>query len=65
MSAAASAFVPPVRPEECVCDPLTYMDPNDIPPVCGEFATSSSDGCFDHRQCIDCGHDFECHKVQK
>jgi hypothetical protein len=61
MSAPAPAFTPPVRPEGCICDPLTFMDQNDIPPVCDEFRGSA--GNFRDRYCLTCEHDYECHKV--
>lgn len=60
-SGAHHAFKPPVRPEGCICDPLSYSDPNNIPAICAEFQGGHSGSS--ERYCKACEHDFECHKA--
>jgi hypothetical protein len=44
------------KPEGCVCDPNSWGDPTNLPPVCDEY---KGDGI---ENCMTCEHDKECHK---
>lgn len=44
------------KPDNCTCDPYTWVDPDEVPPIC--------DNCeiFNEKFCERCGHDRTCHE---
>ncbi|GEM_PF-2811499 len=49
-------LTPYTKPDGCVCDPIEYRDPENIPPVCSQYNGDGECNCFT------CEHDLECHK---
>jgi hypothetical protein len=43
-------------PPGCVCNPMDYRDPRNIPPVCDKYEGNGV------HSCLKCEHDKECHK---
>lgn len=50
-------FLPVLVPDKCQCDPNNWLDPENIPPVCGSFAVD------DDGLCGECSHPPECHEA--
>ena len=54
-------FEPAIIPKGCICDVMTWNDPEEIPPICKEFKGMNGDASY----CVKCEHDRECHQKIK
>lgn len=52
-------FIGVVKPIECICDPLEWNDPTDVPDICTKYIGNGMTSCDT------CEHDKECHENQK
>jgi hypothetical protein len=46
------------KPDGCICDPLDWGDPDEIPPICEKFEPNTDQELF----CVNCEHEKGCHR---
>ena len=57
-------YEPAKVPDGCVCDPMEWGNPLEIPEICDNFTedNDTESDCYDPERCISCEHDKACHE---